>query len=371
MNLSLRYLFCLLIITPVFVIGQSLNVDKLVYFPKGKMSLKSVLKTMSVQTGCVFSYDPTKIPEQQSIIISSGNPLKLQEALQILLPVNVKYKLRGKYIVLQKGTSQNLSTMKMQSALPAVDSSQMKAVLKITETQKINNTVDLLVDIPPSVLQKIDTVLSNRPLEISETIHQTDSSSINASVSARKVTSPSSVISNEAASTESSGQSIVSKSEIAKVSNPNVVNFVSQKGFLELELATYNKINSFSFRAGAHSVYLILSIANYPSNFYMLGIGAGMEMKLNDQFGFNLELVRNTLVSGKSYKIGVRGTMTQFRPELNYRIGENFKVFGAPTIHSYKTSYLNKETKALIDFPKNGGFGIILGVRVDMIGILF
>lgn len=99
-KLKFSLLICVSIVQLSY--GKSTILDKTVILPTGQISLKLVLKSLSDQTDCVFSYNPTKIPENTILAFSINNALTLNNALKKILPKNIQFKVNGKYIVLQK-----------------------------------------------------------------------------------------------------------------------------------------------------------------------------------------------------------------------------------------------------------------------------
>ena len=100
-RLNRYFLLCICIISAMMLNGQNGRLNKKVNLPYGQVMLKTALKSISSQTGCVFSYDPTKIVDKQLINISVKGSLSLRAALSEVLPKNILYKMNGKYIVLQ------------------------------------------------------------------------------------------------------------------------------------------------------------------------------------------------------------------------------------------------------------------------------
>jgi len=70
---------------------------------------EKILKQLSEQTGCVFSYSPQSVNVQNtSTVAVSNKPLKV--VLKDVFGNNVNYKIRGKYIILKKSKESTKST---------------------------------------------------------------------------------------------------------------------------------------------------------------------------------------------------------------------------------------------------------------------
>lgn len=92
----------ILLLFPIMLNGQNNYLYKTVILPAGHIKLKAALKILSNQTGCVFSYDATKINDNQEINVSESNKLSLHKTLQWILPKDIHYNLMGKYVILHK-----------------------------------------------------------------------------------------------------------------------------------------------------------------------------------------------------------------------------------------------------------------------------
>ena len=98
-RLNRFFLLYACVFSAILVEGQNAYLEKKVNLPVGPGMLKTVLKSISTQTGCIFSYDPTKIMDKQVVTVSTKGSVSLHTALSEILPKNILYKLNGKYIV--------------------------------------------------------------------------------------------------------------------------------------------------------------------------------------------------------------------------------------------------------------------------------
>ena len=136
MNRGLRIFFvCFILLFPIILNGQNSYIYKTVNLAVGQIKLKDALKIVSSQTGCVFSYDATKINGNQEIIISENYMLSLQKTLQKILPEDIHYNLMGKYVILHKFSEKRLTSSllspKPLSAIQSIESINPDRSLKL------------------------------------------------------------------------------------------------------------------------------------------------------------------------------------------------------------------------------------------------
>ena len=148
------------------------------------------------------------------------------------------------------------------------------------------------------------------------------------------------------------------------ITKPDFDNFIKKNGFLEMWLTFNKKISAISVRTGLYNVYSILSIGSDNFKSYLLGVGVGVNIKINNHFGFNFDLLRNSLVAGKSYLLEVRASNTQFTSVLNYTFGGSYKVFAGPTLNLIKSSYVSSISTT--DLGLLAAIGLSVGVKVDL-----
>lgn len=332
--------------------------------------MKVALKTLSDQTGCVFSYDPVKFADKQLIILTSKESLSLRLTLQKILPKEVQFKLHGKYIVLHvTGKSVvNRETTLMKSSK---QSSEPVLITKGTGLINKNPILERLVLPPVSLLN--DTVLVTQPddtipkqeiIAITATpdtsVLQKDSTS-KVTVMPEEDTMP--VLTNKIIikDIQSGLNNPVDSSAIAK---PDFTEFIKKNGFFEMGLSFNKKISAISVRTGLYNVYSIFSIGSDNFKSYLLGVGVGVHVKLDNHFGLSFDLLRNSLIAGKSYVLQVRASNTQFTPVLNYTFGGSYKVFLGPTLNLIRSSYVSSISTT--DLGVLVAVGLSAGVKVDL-----
>ncbi|MDO9152566.1 MAG: hypothetical protein Q7U47_02460 [Paludibacter sp.] len=277
MNTLIRSLVvCVFVLFPILLNGQNNYHDKMVVFPAGQISLQSALKILSDQTGCVFSYDPTKIIDKQVLSVSKYNNLTLGTALQIILPKSINFKFNGKYVVLQKTDLIEAKTIKKNVV--------KKSSVKTKKAQGISNLFDGF-----------------------------------------------------------------------KITEPII---------LDMELAGNKHLATFSTHLGLNNVYSIFSFGYDYFGSYHLGIGAGVNFKLDKRVGINIDLVQYGMVAGKSIKLNTRAYTTQLSPVLNYSIGQRVKIFAGPSVYLINTSIVKGTSTS--ESSNVIGYSAILGIRINL-----
>lgn len=361
---------CFLILFQVLLHAQTTDLNKAVKLPSGQITLKAALKMLSDQSGCVFSYDPTKILDNQMLTISSNAPMKFQVALKEILPKHIQFKLKGKYVILQKSvapTAKALETLAKETKSQQKKSTQRPSTV---ESRLDKDPEQVRLVLPPFEPVSDDTKVK----QIVDTINPVDSIAMNLQknqvflLSTPADTVPVQQAVAEVKQTTELPSALIIKSGTMTAVKPGFVDFIKKRGVLDTELAVNSRLTAVSVHAGVYGIYSILSIGYDFNNSYSLGIGIGTSIKLNKNVGLNMDLVRHSLLSGKSYNLGVRTKLTQFSPEFYYSVGNSLKFFGGPTVQVIKASYIN--SIPITDLGRTIGFGIILGVKVDLKNLL-
>ncbi len=313
--------------------GQVNLLDKMVQLPKGKITLKAALTILEKQNACIFSYDPTKIDDKQVLNINTNTPQSLSATLKQILPIQIKYKQTGKYIVLQKNTKGQASLL--DANLKPLSLNQQEKILstsiKIKHKADMSTPDDYLK--PRLIENKADSALNtNNPLS-AFTIN-VDSFSTQKS---KNYAYPSSnLLANEqnkelGAVVSNSLTTIVKTDTLAKLQNTitkkDTVNtqtknsfsdFLKNKGVLDLELALNSRLATLSLHAGLYGVYTILSYTKVNNNNTRTGLGIGSHFKIWKNVGAGVELLSNTINNSIAKSIGINSTITQLSTELLY-----------------------------------------------------
>ena len=340
-----KLLIYILILFPLVLAAQNSYSDKIVNFPANRITLKAALKILSNQTGCVFSYDPTKINDRQNLSTPTCHKITLQAALQKILPKNIRFKLKGKYVVLQKAettkapTGEPISQNKLQH--PKLIQSSIKTNIVVSETTINKNTSDsknnfskLVID---SVKQNEEIIQLNSP---SEKLTKTDS-----------VQTPATI--------KPDLQLIVTHSpDTLKITKPK------SQSIFELEFAVNNHLATFSTHIGLNNIYSIISVGTDYYQSQHLGVGVGTNIKLYKHLGVNIDLIQYALVAGRSAKIKVKVATTQLSTTLNYSIGKRLKIFAGPSLYRINSKYVRGGSN--IDLGKSIEYSAILGVKIDL-----
>ncbi|MEI7503207.1 MAG: hypothetical protein WCJ61_07975 [Paludibacter sp.] len=351
--------------------AENSYLDKEVNLQGGQKTFKEVLNQLSNQTGCIFSYDPTIIVDNQIINYSSKTKLSLRSALLRVLPKSVDFKANGKYIVLKRFADKGDPKIEKNSdKLAKLFSLNQKHAGKIDN----NPTKERLV-LPP-ITDNSDFI------EIKQTIKDSVPKLIRENASLIRIESNDSVklkqvnpnqdfikpvLTNEILINAQSGLKITTDSAI--IAKQNFGGFLKKNGFWEVGMSLNKKLGAISVRTGLYNVYSILSIASDYNKSYLLGIGAGVNVKLNNNFSIDFDLLRNSLYAGKTYSLDVRASNTQFSPILNYRIGKSFKISGGPTLHLIKSSYVSSVSAT--DLGVLVAVGLSMGIKIDLKNLLF
>ena len=336
MNKFIRCLLtCFLIVFPIILNAQKSYINKPVNFPSGHFTLKAALKILSDQTGCVFSYDPTKIIDKQELTITKGYKQTLQATLLKILPTCIQFKFNGKYVVLLKATVANVSVVDTPLKNQTLKSKAIKDTL-IIETQTFENT-------------KPDSIHSDKTIfpvvDVSESIVMPDSipNQINTAIE-------------------------IPKSEITPlpINIPDTFKITKprNKPVFEIELAGNDHLLTISTHIGLNNFYSIASIGSDYNKSYHLGIGAGAFVKLSKHFSFNMDVIQYAMIAGKSFNIKVRAATTQISPAFNYSIGQRLRIFAGTSGYIINTRIVKGSTVA--NLTNYIGYSAIFGVKVDL-----
>jgi len=354
-QLNRFFLLCICIFYSILLEGQNAYLEKKVNLPGGQVMLKAVLKSISTQTGCIFSYDPTRIVDKQLVTVSSKGSISLHAALSEILPKNVLFKMNGKYIVLQ---AKERKAVVNEKAPAIIQPKQNKPAIP---TKKGRGTIDKDLALERLVLPPIEPAVEILPVSpVVDSVHlvqniiteqKADSTLI------LPITTDSVLVSRDVA-TELHGIDTI------KVTTIESGNFISKKGFLELALSLNKQLGSLSIRPGLYDVYAILSIGSDYNRSYLLGFGAGIHIRIDNHYSLNFDLLRNAIIAGKSYLLQVRASNTQILPMLNYSLGNVFKVFAGPTVNLINSSYINSVSTT--NLGAIVGVGFSMGIKVDL-----
>ena len=372
------FLLGVCILSTMMLTGKNNYLSKKVTLPSGQIMLKTAFKSISDQTGCVFSYDPVKVVDKQWVSIPAKVSLSLRSTLTEILPKNVQYKLNGKYIVLQEIAGKTvLPTETTAVKLPK----KYKSTIPNTKVEgKIgkNPSLERLV-LPPisreseAIVQeqKVDTVQKQ---EISSSIDPEEIIPIFQKDSTISVAVKQDTISTKEVSI-SEPQAIVGVKQPVNVVDTTVrkvksgfAGFMKTNGYLETGLSLNKQIGAISLHAGLYNVYAIISIGSDYNRSYLFGIGAGAQIRIDKHFSLNFDLLRNSIIAGRTYLLEVRASNTQLIPILNYTIGSSYKVFAGPTLNLIKSSYISSVSTT--DLGVLVGIGLSFGFKIDLKNLL-
>lgn len=327
------------LITPLSLFGKSVYSGKTVHISAGQVVMSELLKNISTQTACVFSYDPVKIDDKQIITVPTGLNCSLSAALQKLLPKNIQFRFKDKFIVLQR-----VSTVVKE--IPEKKVVASVSVKSIVEPIKPNPKV--IVD--STKLKPI--VAESKPVVHPDPIVEVPQADTVA------------VVSQPASAVAATPVLLPSDKPLPVQDNRGFGQFVKNHGIFEIEMAAYSKQLAGSVHLGLYGVYAILSIGTNANKARSSGVGVGAAFKVHKRLGLNLDILRLDLLSGQTYDLGVRTVITQFRPEVNYYFGSSIKLFVGPTFNMLNSTYVN--SIKTYDLGKTFYYGGIVGVKVDL-----
>ncbi|MDR3652647.1 MAG: hypothetical protein P4L34_06730 [Paludibacter sp.] len=353
MNKLIRsVLACSFIVLPILLFAQNSYPDKNVNFPTGRFTLKATLQILSDQTGCVFSYDPTRIIDKQELTISKKTKLSLESTLKRVLPKGIHYKFNGKYVVLLKMSASSGEVP--VKTLPPLE----KPVVLSVKNEPVNFKKENLDRVNPIDLKPTLYVDSKK---FKDSINEYSKTIAIPPVTEKKVI-PDSTIALQTLSNDT----LKSDFHSLIVTQPDTFHILKpmSKVLFDLELAENNHLATFSAHIGLNNLYSIISIGSDYYKSYHLGIGAGISFKLSEHFATNIDLIQYTLVAGRSFKIKVRAATTQLCPDLSYSIGQRLKIFAGPCVYLIKSHYINRHS--FTDLGSYVGYSALVGVRFDL-----
>ncbi len=326
--------------------GQNVYLEKTVTLTAGKTTLKDVLKTLSDQTGCVFSYDPTKVIDNKKIATPAGI-YTLQSALQKILPQNIQFKMTGKYVVLQKFVPAVVTPDNKKQTTEPTRITVNKTENQTTEYIK-ENIANYRPDEKPQIIDVTDTT------EIINSGNNTQTELVTETQNSRQIPDPVADIITTPPT---------KKDTVIPAAKPLIKSKSGAKKILESELAFDNHLGTLSIHWGLSSIYGSFSLGGDYNKSYHMGIGIGTGFGIYKRFGMNIELKQYALVAGRSRRVNIRAYTTQLSPVLNYKIGDHWKISLGPTFYTINSVYKNGSTTT--NLGKYNGSGGIIGVSYN------
>lgn len=327
-----RLIICILFLFPAVLDAQNTYANKIVNLPAGRSTLKVTLNTLSRQTGCVFSYDPTKINDKQEFSFPQVNKQTLKTALQKLLPKPIKFKFTGKYVVLLKPDAAKIDPPVKTPAISVHTASvTTKPEFKIVESPTIIAAVDTIQHVKETAT--VDTVNPPKdpiPLEASPTVET---------------------------------PVVVAPKTIAATAL-DTVKIKRTGSIIELGFAANKHLSGFFAHVGANQLYGIISTGSDYHKSYHLGLGAGVKFQFTKHWGMNIDLIQYSLVRGKSYKVNVRAATTELTPMLDFAVVPRLKLFAGPSFYLIKSKYLNGNPTGSLG--RYVGYSALLGLKIDL-----
>lgn len=328
------------LISPLLLFGKSGYSGKTVHISAGQVVMSKLLKNISTQTACVFSYDPVMINDKQIITVPTGLNCSLSAALQKLLPKNIQFRFRDKFIVLQRVSTVVKEIPEKKAVVVPVS---VKSIVEPTKAESI-----VIVDstkLKPIVAESKPVVHSDLKVEVPQ---------------ADTVV----VVSQPASAVAETPALLTSEKPLPVKENRSFGQFIKNRGVFEIEMAAYSKQLAGAVHLGLYGVYAILSIGTNADKARSSGVGVGAAFKVHKRLGLSLDVLRLNLLSGQTYDLGVRTVITQFRPEVNYYLGGSIKLFAGPTFNMLNSTYVN--SIKTYDLGKTFYYGGIVGVKVDL-----
>ena len=327
------------LIAPFSLFGKSAYSGKTVHISAGQVAMSVLLKNISTQTACVFSYDPIMINDKQIIIVPTRLNCSLNSALQKLLPKNIQFRFRDKFIVLQRVSTVVKDVPEKKAVVPVIVKSVVEPVKK-----------EPVVPVDSAKLKPV--VADSKPVVHSNPIVEQPKPDTVA-----VVLQPKSTVT-ETPVLLSQNKPLISNND------KGYGQFIEKNGILEMEMSAYSKQLAGAIHLGLYGVYAILSIGTKVDKAKSSGIGIGATFRVHKHVGLNLDILRLNLLSGQTYNLGVRTVTTQFRPEINYYIGNSVKLFAGPTFNILNSTYVN--SVKIYELGKIFYYGGIVGVKVDL-----
>ncbi len=328
-----------LIIILIFVCVQIVSsvgyLDKVVTLPTGKSTLKTVFKQLSDQSGCTFSYNPLVLPDNQPVNVEGVTRIKLSAALRKLLPIGFTFLQNDKYIVLQKQVVKNVTKQSSTKVDSKIDEDLKKVALVIPVVDE-----ELMPENYQFIKDSVTFILPSAPTGVTINTSQV----------------------------EKTGKDNFYKNNIdsAEIRRIKFEYFLRKNIHLQAGISSSSPLSSAVFQAGAFGVYGIFSVSTDYNNSYRMGYGIGYNYEFQNNMGLNINVERNLLFAGESYKLGVRATITHFEPMLTYSISRDFELFIGPSLYLSESKYVNANTY----LGKTYGFGALIGVKIDFISLL-
>ena len=327
------------LIAPLSLFGKSVYSEKIVHVSAGQVAMSVLLKNISTQTACVFSYDPVMINDKQIIVVPTRLNCSLSAILQKLLPKNIQFRFKDKFIVLQKVSTvvkeipekKSVATVIVKSIVEPVKAEPIVAI----DSAKLKPIVaeSPLVVLPEPIVEqpKLDTV----------------------------------VVVPQSESIVSETPALLPQNKVLISQNKRGFGqFIKNNGILEVEMSAYSKQLAGAIHLGLYGLYAILSIGKKADKARSSGVGIGAAFRVHKHVGLNLDILRLNLLSGKTYNLGIRTVTTQFRPEINYYFGSSIKLFAGPTFNMLNSTYVN--SVKTYDLGKIFYYGGIVGIKVDL-----
>ncbi len=331
--------------------GQN-YLNKKVTLPEEKIALKAAFKLISSQTGCVFSYDPTRIPDNQLIHVSVKS-LDLNAALLQILPKDVQYSLKGKYIVLKKIILKKPSTSTSQKTkLLDPGASETKKESRISKNPELERLV-----LPPLQNSISNTIIEETPVEPNQKpdsiiVAGLDTISVKDSISLAVVKDTVAKIQPESPKSDTT------------VTRIGFGDFLKKNYYLKGAVLATNQLAGLSIQAGLSNVYAILSVGSDYNSSYLIGLGAGIHLPATKRLSVDVDMLYNSLIAGKSYELQVRASNTQIIPALNFSFTKSIAAFVGPTINLIKSSYVSPVSTT--DLGLFVGIGYSFGIKVNL-----
>jgi hypothetical protein len=327
------------LITPLSLFGKSVYSGKTVHISAGQIVMNKLLKNISTQTACVFSYDPVMINDKQIIVVPAVLNCRLDAALQKLLPKNIQFRFRDKFIVLQRVST----IMKDVPEKKAVTSVIEKSVVEPVKKEPV-------VPIDSAKLKPV--VVDSKPVVHPDPIVEVKQADTVA------------VVSQPASAVAAIPVLLPPDKPLSNQDNRGFGQFIKNHGIFEIEMAAYSKQLAGAVHLGLYGFYAILSIGTNADKARSSGVGVGAAFKVHKRFGLSLDVLRLNLLSGQTYDLGVRTVITQFRPEINYYLSSSVKLFAGPTFNMLNSTYVN--SIKTYDLGSIFYYGGIVGVKVDL-----
>lgn len=321
-----------LLVFPILA-GNTSFLNKPVSISAGESTLKAVLKSISDQTGCVFSYNPSVVNDQQTLDVKPFNNTVLSRVLSSFLPASVSYSANGKYILLQKTTPKITEKPIPTKVKSIIDKDPKKVSLVIPTavatddyfTKHIFYEKDTMVQILPT--EKV--MLASIKPKFNEVLI---------------------------------GEISIDSAAVRKIKTRN---FIRRTFELNAGISSSSPLSSVILQAGAYGFYGIVSLSTDYNNSYRLGYGVGAGFDFRNNMGLNINLEQNSLFAGKSFDLGVRAVLTHIDPLVTFAVSRDFRLFIGPSLYMTQSSYESSST----DLGKSYGVGAMIGVKLDLISL--